>query len=104
MCGDISFTDWHSHYAKLNAAVSTFRRHRVSSVCCGSEASGGGVTIQLQPTEIDGIEHIIGTCIRISLHPDHGSNVDKLIQAADSIIYEAKSGSEKPYRVYSGTN
>ena len=57
-----------------------------------------------RPTEIEGIEHIIGISIGISLYPDHGGDAVKLIKAADSAMYEAKSGAGKSYRVYAGTD
>lgn len=53
-----------------------------------------------RPFEIEGHDLSISASIGISHFPDHGTDVDTLIHAADLAMYQAKQGGRAGYHVY----
>src|SRR5690606_37383654 len=54
-----------------------------------------------RPFEIDDLELSISASIGISYYPQHGSNVDALIHAADLAMYHSKQAGRGHYQIYS---
>ncbi len=53
-----------------------------------------------RPFEIDALDLAISACIGISRFPEHGSDVDELVRAADLAMYQVKYDSRGSYHVY----
>ena len=57
----------------------------------GDRASGAASASRSQtPFEIDGLEVVMDASIGVALCPDHGTDVDALLQRADVAMYQAK--------------
>jgi len=54
------------------------------------EAADKMVRAMNQPFEVDGIELSIGASVGVAIYPDHGSNQEDLLKAADKAMYKAK--------------
>jgi len=53
-----------------------------------------------EPFELrDGVAHI-GASVGIALYPEHGSDVDSLIELADAALYMAKHAGRNVYKIY----
>ncbi|WP_332675508.1 putative bifunctional diguanylate cyclase/phosphodiesterase [Aromatoleum sp.] len=53
-----------------------------------------------RPFEIDSLDLAISACIGISRFPEHGTDVDELVRAADLAMYQVKYDSRGSYHVY----
>ncbi|TAN83936.1 MAG: diguanylate cyclase, partial [Gallionella sp.] len=52
-----------------------------------------------QPIDLDGNTYNIGASIGIAAYPDHAGNMDELINAADSAMYQAKANGKNKYEI-----
>jgi diguanylate cyclase (GGDEF)-like protein len=55
-----------------------------------------------EPLVVQGREFFVTTSIGIALHPEHGRDVDELVQRADIALYRAKDEGRNTYQIYSG--
>lgn len=53
-----------------------------------------------EPIDINGLELEVGVSIGISIYPEHATDSDSLIKAADSAMYNAKREGKGKYRMY----
>ena len=53
-----------------------------------------------QPYDIDGHQVKVGASIGIAIYPDDAKNLDDLIAAADTAMYEAKKDQVTTYLLY----
>ena len=49
---------------------------------------------------LDGHSLTITTSIGISLYPDHGADIDTILQNADNVMYQAKQSGRNRYQLY----
>jgi diguanylate cyclase (GGDEF)-like protein len=49
---------------------------------------------------IDGIQTAISASVGIALHPEHGGDVETLINRADQALYEVKAQGANAYRFF----
>lgn len=53
-----------------------------------------------RPITVQGRDHVLGVSIGISLSPLHGSSLSKLLEYADSAMYEVKRHGKNGHRIY----
>jgi diguanylate cyclase (GGDEF)-like protein len=81
-------------------------------ICLNSVRDQGAVTMTVQkliarltlPCTVQGQPLQIGVSIGISIFPEHGSQIDTLIRAADSAMYQAKESGGNQFSYFDATS
>jgi len=76
--------------ARLGGDEFTVLLTRVENLDEVSHVADTIVSLLAEPFVIDGVEHFVGASIGVGIFPADGDNADRLLQSADTAMYQAK--------------